>query len=163
MGPTDEPQPGAVYLLADPGGDEQQQQTGDAQPVLVPGERPEVAHDRQHEQEGHQADHQPHGLLQGEVLVDAVEQQQAQGREERGHRQQIGIGARDQHPAADVGDGEEHEEESAVRQRRPGEGLRLDRVDQGEPQSGQDQRRKEKEQLAVTDTHCSAASPRKKA
>ena len=37
IGPKDDPQPGAVDLPADAGGDEQQQQAGDAEPVLVLG------------------------------------------------------------------------------------------------------------------------------
>ena len=60
--------------------------------------------------------------------VDAVEQQKPEGGEERRDRQQIGIGLRGQDPPPDVGDGEEGEEEGAVRQRRPGEGRRLDCV-----------------------------------
>ena len=46
----------------------------------------------EHEDEHHQADQQPHRLLAGQVGVDAVDQQDAQRRQQGGDGQQVGIG-----------------------------------------------------------------------
>ncbi len=99
-GPDGEPQPGPVDLAAEERGDHEQEQTP-AMPsqYLWSAQRPQVAHEGQHQQEGDQPDHQPHGLLEGQVLVDAVEQQQTQGGEQRRHRQQVGVGLGGEHPA----------------------------------------------------------------
>ncbi len=155
------PEPGPVDLPAEDGGEEQQQQPGDADHEAVVAQHLEIADEDQDQQEGDQADHQPHGLLQGQLLVQPVDHQDPQGREQRRHRQKVGIGVRRQHPAPDVGYREQSQEERPIGQRRPGERRGLLRVDQREPQSGEDQRGNEKDELAVAGAHCWALRDRR--
>ena len=151
--PQVDPEPGPVDLAGHDSGHQQREQAEHADDVAEAAQPAQVADEREHQEEGDQADDQPHGLLEGQVFVDAVEQHDAQGGEERGHRQQIGIGLRSQEAGADVGDQEEYEEERPVRERRELQRRRLLRVHEGEPQCGEDQRRDEEDEFAVTQTH----------
>ncbi len=159
--PQDDPQTGAVDLPPQAGGQQEKEDTGDADEVAVLAQPLQPAHEHQGEEERRQTHDQPDGLLACELLVEAEDHQDAQGRQQSRDGQEIGIRVGDQHSPPDMGDGEERQEHPAVEERRPGEHGGLCRVDESEPQSRQDQGRDEEEQFAVAGLHCTALKERR--
>ena len=98
--PQDDPQTGAVDLPPQAGGQQEQEDTGDADQVAVLAQPLQPAHEHQGEEERRQTHDQPDGLLACELLVEAEDHQDAQGRQQSRDGQEIGIRVGDQHSPA---------------------------------------------------------------
>ena len=94
-GPMRDPEPGAVDLLADARGASGRSSAAtprSEERVAVPLERADVAHDHEGQHERGDADRGPHRLHAREVAVEARDRDEADAVEQRGERQQRGVG-----------------------------------------------------------------------
>ena len=111
-----DPQVGAVDLLADAGQARRQQQRDpsgrDQVPVALQHLVVAQEVDRQREQQ--QPEHEPVRLVAGECVVDAVDDDQPEGGEQRHQREQVGIGVGQAHPQVEVGGEADRQEVAAV-------------------------------------------------
>ena len=139
--PQMDPELRPVDVTPEHGGEDQQQDSRDAYQETVVAEDPQIPHEDQHEQKHHEPHDQPQGLLKRQPLVDAVDDEDAESGEQRGHRQEIGIGVGSEDSTAYVRDGEQRQEYHAIQQRVPGERGGFLRVDEGESHGSEEHRR----------------------
>ncbi len=146
------PEPRAVDGLADDRqhGQHEEPDRGQAEDVLVALQPPVVVAER-HERaaEGRDADHDPEPLPEGVVGVEAVDLGDADRRQERRHRQQIGIRLRDGQARDHVRGEVEGEEEERVGERAGRDDLLAGDVHAREPEPGDDRDDEEVCELAV--------------
>ena len=115
-----DPQPRAVDRLADPRDRRQRHQDdrGDPEQVLVALEPPVVVAEReQRQREERDPDHDPERLAEGVVGVQPVDHRHADRREQRGQRQQHGVGLGHGEARDEVGGEVQREEDARVGER----------------------------------------------
>ena len=119
-----DPEPRAVDRLPDPGQQRQEEERdrAEAEEVLVVLEHAVVAaQPEEREREHGDADHDPESLPERVRRAEAVDLRQADGGEQRRHRQQVRVGVRDGAARDEVRGEEEREEERGVRERAGGD------------------------------------------
>src|SRR5581483_11451778 len=116
------PQARAVHRLTEPGyaGQEEQRDRGHAEQVLVVLEDAVVAAESdQRECEQRDPDHDPEALLERVGRTGAIDLGHADGGQQSGQRQEVGVGVRDGEPRDHVRCQVEREEEEGVAERAP--------------------------------------------
>ena len=96
IGPMPDAEVGAVDLLADPGHarQQQQEQADGRDRVAVALEHAEVAQEDDRRREQDEPDDEPLRLLARELLVDPVDDHEAEAREHRDEREQVRVRVR---------------------------------------------------------------------
>ena len=136
-----DPEVGAVDLLADPRQARRQQQQqadrGDRVPVAL--EHVVVAQELDRQREEDEAEDEPVRLVAGEGGVDPVDHHQAEGGQQGGQREEVGVGVGEPDPQVDVGGKADREKVGAVDQAEVAEPRVLLGKDRGET-GGEEQR-----------------------
>ena len=111
-----DPEVGAVDLLADAGQArrQQQQQPDRGDRVAVALEHVVVAQELDRQREEDEAEHEPVGLVAGQVGVDPVDHHQAERGQQRDQREQVGVGVGQPDPQEEVGGEADRQEVGAV-------------------------------------------------
>ncbi len=155
----------AVDLLADARDTREQQepQPGQGDRVPVALEHPVVAQREDRRGERAEPDDEPLRLLPRELLVDPVEHDEPEARQQRHEREEVRVGVREGEPQHDVRGEAEPEEDPAVGQRERRQLLPrpvLLQEDRREPRGDEERRGNQGEELAVPRVHRPASSPR---
>ena len=120
---------------------------GDRVPVAL--EHLVVAQEVDRQREEDEAEHEPVGLVAGEVVVDPVDHHQPEGGQQRDQREQVGVGVGEADPQVDVGGEADGEEVGAVDEAEVAEPGVLLGEDGGEAGGEQEGDRNQGDQLPV--------------
>ena len=148
-----EGQVGAVRRAAQPR-QQQQQDAAERDDVAVALEHAVVVAQRDdRRREDDQPDDEPLRLVAREVLVEAVEHDEAEAGEHRDERKQVRVGVGQRHAQDEVRGEAQREEDQPVRQRQVRQQVVALDEDRGEPGRHEQRRRDQREELAVAGVH----------
>ncbi len=145
----------AVDLRADPRQPRRQQQqdpgSGDHVPVAL--EHVVVAQEDDRRAEQHQSEDEDRRLVEGELVVDPVDEDEADRREQGTQREQVGVGIGQAQAQEDVRADAEREKVAAVDQAEVGDLVRAHDEHRREPGGDEQRHRDERQQLSVSGAH----------
>jgi hypothetical protein len=150
-----DPQVGAVDLGADArhAREHQQPEPDEGDRVAIALEHAVVAYEQDHRHERNQAHDEPLRLLARQRVVDPVDDDEPEAREQRHQREEVRVGVGEREPQEDVRGQAQPEEDRSIGERDVAEDVLLLDEDGRKPAGQQKRGRDEAEQLAVARAH----------